>query len=117
MARDDGIPSSSTETTSEKNTQPIGLEWLATTEADVSDLDRAYIETACRSPMSVFAVEQVRPGRSLDLKDVLTGRRFHVFEQGASQSVRPADLIFTRVVTIEGVSPMLGAAPFIVPPR
>ena len=98
-------------------TEPIGLAWLATTDAEVPDLDRAYIETACRSPMSVFAVERVIPGRSLDLKDVLTGRRFHVLEQGASRSLRPADLFFTRVVTIDGVSVMLGAAPFIVPQR
>jgi hypothetical protein len=98
-------------------TQPIGLEWLATTESNVSDLDRAYIETACRSPMSVFAVEDVTAGRSLDLKDVLTGSRFHVLEQGASQNLRPADLIFTRIVTLEGVSLMFGAAPFVVPPR
>jgi hypothetical protein len=98
-------------------TQPIGLAWLETNEADVSELDRGYIETACRSPTSVFAVEQVTSGRNLDLKDVLTGSRFHVLEQGASQTLRPADLIFTRVVTIDGVSLMLGAAPFVVPPR
>jgi len=98
-------------------TEPIGLAWLATTGAEVPDLDRAYIETACRSPMSVFAVERVIPGRSLDLKDVLTGRRFHVLEQGASRNLRPADLIFTRVVTMDGVSLMFGAAPFVVPPR
>jgi hypothetical protein len=98
-------------------TEPIGLAWLATTDAEVPDLDRVYIETACRSPMSVFAVERVIPGRSIDLKDVLTGRRFHVLEQGASRSLRVADLLFTRVVTIDGVSVMLGAAPFIVPPH
>ena len=97
--------------------QPIGLAWLATTEPDLSDVDRAYIETACRSPMSVFAVEQVTRGRSLDLKDVLTGSRFHVLEQSASQTLRPADLVFTRVLTIDGVSLMLGMAPFAVPPR
>lgn len=95
--------------------QPIGLEWLATTDADVPDLDRLFVETACRSPLSVIAVEQVTPGRSLDIKDVLTGARFHVLEQGASQTVRAAQLLFTRVVTVEGVSVMFGAAPFIVP--
>jgi SEC-C motif-containing protein len=95
----------------------IGQTWLATTEAEVPDLDRAYIETACRSPMSVFAVEQVSLGRSVDLKDVLTGSRFRVLERGASQTLQAADLIFTRVLTIEGVSIMLGAAPFVVPPR
>lgn len=42
---------------------------------------------------------------------------FLVLEQGASQTLRRADLIFTRVLTIDGVSLMLGAAPFVVPPR
>jgi len=97
--------------------QPIGLEWLARTDLGAGDLDRTYIEMACRSPMSALAVEHVEPGRSLDLKDVLTGARFHVLEQTASQNVRPADLLFTRVVTIGGVSLMFGAAPFVVPPH
>jgi hypothetical protein len=97
-------------------TQPVGLHWLATPGNDVPGLERAYIEAACRSPLSAFVVEHVTPARGLDLKDVLTGRRFHVLEQGASQRLRPADLLFTRVVTIEGSSVMLGASPFIVPP-
>ena len=67
--------------------------------------------------MSVFVVEHANPGRSLDLKDALTGVRFHVLEQGASQNLRPADIVFTRVLSVGGVSLMFGAAPFIVPPR
>jgi len=97
--------------------QPIALEWLDSADADLADIDRAYIEAACRSPLSVFAVEEVTPGRSLDLKDVLTGARFHVLEQGGTRNLRRADLLFTRVVTVEGTSLMLGAAPFIVPPH
>lgn len=95
--------------------QPIGLEWL-TTQSVVSDLDRAFIEAACRSPLSVLVVEHVTPQRSLDLKDVLTRKRFHVLEQGASQHLRRADLLFTRVVTLDGAAIMFGASPFIVPP-
>ena len=97
-------------------TQAVGLHWLATLGRDVSALDRAYIEIACRSPLSAFAVERVTKGRGLDLKDVLTGKRFHVLEQSASQRLRPADLLFTRVITIEGSSIMFGASPFILPP-
>jgi hypothetical protein len=97
-------------------TRPIGLEWLATQGA-VSELDRAFIETACRSPISALVVEHVTAQRSLDLKDVLTGKRFHVLEQGASQKLRPADLLFARVVTLDSAGIMFGAAPFIVPPR
>ncbi len=98
-------------------TEPIGLHWLATTGTGAAELDRAFIETACRSPLSALVVEQATAARSLDLRDVLTGKRFHVLEQGASQRLRPADLLFTRVVTLEGSSIMFGASPFIVPPR
>jgi hypothetical protein len=98
-------------------TQPIGLEWLAINDANVSDLDRSYIKTACRSPLSALVVEQATPQRSLDLKDVLTGERFHVLEQGASQKLQSADLLFTRVLTLDGASVMFGASPFVVPPR
>lgn len=97
-------------------TQPVGLHWLATSGSDVAGLDRAYIEIACRSPLSAFVVERVTKGRSLDLKDVLTGKRFHVLEQNGSQRLRSADLLFTRVITIEGSSIMFGASPFILPP-
>lgn len=40
-----------------------------------------------------------------------------MLEQGASQRLRPADLLFTRVLTLDGASIMIGASPFIVPPR
>ena len=66
--------------------------------------------------MSVLVVEAREPGISLDLKDVLTGRRFHVLEQSASWSLQPADLYFTRVVTMGDVSVMFGGAPLVVPP-
>lgn len=98
--------------------QPIGLYWLeaAAKNTDIDEAWRAYIHIACRSPLSVFVVEAAEPGVSLDIKDVLTGRRFHVLEQSASRTLQPADLHFTRVVTMDGVSVMFGGAPLVVPP-
>ena len=95
--------------------EAVGLHWLTTENPDVSDLERAFIITACASPMSAFGVEAVTPGRSVDLKDMLTGRRFHVLEVGASSSFQPGDVSFTRVVTIGDTSVMFGAAPFRIP--
>jgi hypothetical protein len=97
--------------------QPIGLEWLETGSPEIGDIDRRFIETASRSPMSVFVIESAIPGRSVDLQDVLTGRRFHALESSASQTLRAGDLLFTRIVTIGETSVMFGASPFSVPPR
>jgi hypothetical protein len=48
---------------------------------------------------------------------VLTGARFHVLEQSGTAMLRPADLVFTRVVTIDGASIMAGQAPYLAPPH
>jgi hypothetical protein len=96
--------------------QPLALEWLATQRPVGDALDRRYAETACRSPLSVFVVEQTVPGQSLDVRDVLTGARFHVLEAGASRTLRAADLLFASVLTIDGVSVMCGASHYVVPP-
>jgi hypothetical protein len=96
-------------------TRPLALEWAAAQGSRLGALDRQFAEAACRSPLSVFVVETVDPGRWLDLRDVLTGTRFHVLEASASRSLRVADLMFARVVTIDGVSVMFGAAPVAVP--
>lgn len=96
-------------------TEPLALHFLHH-EADAApELHREFIEQACRSPASFFVVEQVTPGRSLDLKDILTGRRFHVLEQSASRTLKPGQIAYTRVVTAGGGSIMIGACPWIIP--
>lgn len=97
-------------------TEPLGLHWLAAQRGPIDPMDRAFVEQACRSPFSVFAVEQVTPGVSVDVKDVLTGRAFHTPELTASRSLRVGDLVFSRVVTMEGLSLLFGMAPYVAPP-
>lgn len=97
-------------------TEPIGLHWLKTLGAAADPMDRAFVEQACRSPLSVFAVEQVTPGVSVDVKDVLTGRTFHTPELTASRTLRVGDLVFSRVVTLDGLSLLFGMAPYVATP-
>ncbi len=96
-------------------TEPLGLHWLASQRGPIDPLDRAFAEQACRSPLSVLAVEQVVPGVSLDVADVFTGRRFHTPELTSSRSLQVGDLVFARVVTLEGLSLLFGMAPYVAP--
>jgi hypothetical protein len=48
-----------------------------------TDFQREFIEQACESDASFFVVESRVSGRSIDLKDLLTGKRLHVLEQSA----------------------------------
>lgn len=97
-------------------TEPVALHFLHHEVESCPDSQREFIEQACRSHPSFFVVEATVPGRSIDLKDVLTGRRFRVLEQSASRTFQPGDLTYTRVLTAGGASIMIGAAPWIIPP-
>ena len=69
------------------------------------------------SPLSFYAVRRVEPGREIALHDVLTGADVVVREQSASRTVQPGALLFTRVITVDGLSIMSGCAPLAIPPR
>lgn len=97
-------------------TEPVALHFLHQQVESCPDFHREFIEQACRSHPSFFVIESTDPGRSIDLKDILTGRHFHVLEQSASRMLRARDVTFTRVVTAGGASIMLGASPWVIPP-
>ena len=97
-------------------TEPLALHFLHQEVESCPDFHREFIEQACKSHPSFFVVESTAAGRSIDLKDILTGRRFHVLEQSASGMLRAGDLTFTRVVTAGGASIMIGASPWVIPP-
>jgi hypothetical protein len=95
--------------------EPLALHFMRHEVESAPDLHREFIEQACKSPASFFAVEAVTAGRSLDIKDIFTGRRFHVLEQSASRTLRTGDVLYTRVVTAGGGSIMIGACPWVIP--
>ena len=96
-------------------TEPLALHFLHHEVESAPELHREFIEQACRSPASFFVAEAVFAGRALDIKDILTGRRFHVLEQSASRTLHVGDVLFTRVVTAGGGSIMIGACPWVIP--
>jgi SEC-C motif len=97
-------------------TEPLALHFLHHEVESCPDFQREFILQACESHPSFFVVESSEPGRSIDLKDILTGRGFHVLEQSASRTLRAGDVTFTRVVTAGDASIMIGASPWIIPP-
>lgn len=83
----------------------------------LSAIERAFLEAASTSALSFYVVTQTVPGQEIELRDVLTGAEVVVRERSASGMVRPGALLFTRVLTVEGVSIMSGCAPLVIPAR
>jgi hypothetical protein len=93
----------------------LGVTWLAAASSTVSDFEQTFILTAARSPHSLLLIESAVSGWSLVVRDLLTGRRFRVVEPEISRNVRPEQILFSAVVTIDGVSTLLGCASHAVP--
>ncbi len=96
--------------------RPLGLAYLERHADELSGVERRFLEAACASPLSYYVVTAVEPGRSLTLRDVLTGREHRVLERSASSTLKPTSLLMTRVVSVDDVSIMVGCASLVIPP-
>ncbi len=78
---------------------------------------KRYIEACGRAPFSFHEVLDCEPGRRLRLRDVLLGTEIDVLEASASAGARPADLMFAKIVPIDGITVIDGCGPVVIPPR
>ena len=63
-----------------------------------------------------MAVTAVVPGRSIDLKDILSGETHHVLERSASSSLQPGLVLLARVVADGDIAVMSGCGPYPLTP-
>lgn len=76
-----------------------------------------FIKAAITEPFSFFVILGAEPGVSLRLRDILREREVTVLEKSASQTVHMADVIYARVIEVEGASILLGCGPILLPSR
>src|SRR5262245_35938329 len=94
---------------------PVGVTWLASASPGVGSDEQTFILTAAKSPYSFLVVESVVSGWSLVVRDLLTGQKFRVVEPQTSARVLCEDILFSAVLTIDGVSTLLGCGSRSVP--
>jgi len=80
-------------------------------------LRREYIEACMAAPFSFHEVLRCEPGRGFRLRDVLTGTEAEVLERSGSEGVEPGELLFAKIVPVEGVALMEACAPVLIPPQ
>jgi hypothetical protein len=77
---------------------------------------REYLESCLDSPLSFYEIAHCEPGRSMRLRDVLTGEEHEVLERSASQTLQAGDLLFGQVAGAQGVNLLEACGPLIIPP-
>jgi hypothetical protein len=64
---------------------------------------RRYLEACVEEPFSFYEVEDVTPGQGLEMEDVLRGERRYVSERSASGMLRPRQLVWGHVISLESL--------------
>jgi hypothetical protein len=94
----------------------LALEYLEKNSDKLDVYKKAFIYTACSQPFSFFAVKDTVQGKSIELYDIFLNRNFTVKEAQASKTLRRGDIVFTKVLLLDGQAIMVGMAPIAIPP-
>jgi hypothetical protein len=90
--------------------------YLAERHRRLSRAEHAWLEAQRAAWLSVWEVTQAEPGKSLALRDLLSGEVRSVRESTASRTVVVRDALLARVVDCDGVSLLCGVHPRTLPP-
>jgi hypothetical protein len=110
------IPETDPEGRVDPDAQPLGLEYLEKNARTPDRYQQAFIRAACGEPYSFFLITDVDPGKSMGIRDIFLGRTLTVKESAGSKQLKRGDVVFSRVVELEGQAIMLGMAPTMLPP-
>ncbi len=94
----------------------VAQAYLARAGNRLDPIARRYVEACCATPFSFHEVIDCRPGQGFRLRDVLLGTDADVIEHSGSKFVRPGDVLFAKVVPIEGIALIEGMGPAAIPP-
>lgn len=81
----------------------------------ISTMEKNLIKAISHEPYCFWEVTEVKPGKSIDLKNIMTGKAITVQEHTTSGSVNPKNIIFTRAVVVENINMLVGMGRTLIP--
>jgi hypothetical protein len=94
----------------------VGQAYLGRKGRQLDPLHVRYIEQCCKTPFSFYDALSVRPGDGFVLRDIFTGEETYVTEHAGSRQTQTGDILFGKMVAIDGVAMLEACAPFMFPP-
>lgn len=96
---------------------PVAIHYLQTKGSQLDSYRRRFIEAICLQHYSFFVVTDVVPGKQLTLRDLFLQEEVTVHERQASTTLRKGMILYTRILTLDDSSIMVGCAPTAIPPN
>ena len=91
--------------------KPLVQWFLEEQGGDLTGEERGWLLAQQAAWLSIWEVLQSIPGRSIALRDLLTGEERVIWEAEASKLLKPRDTLLGRVVDHDGVSVLCGVHP------
>ncbi len=95
--------------------KPIAMLYLEEKSHKLDSFQQRFIKSICAEQYSFFVVTDVIPGQALVLKDLIINRTVSIHERQGSETIKVGGIIFTRVMTMNESSVMVGCAPIVIP--
>lgn len=96
--------------------KPIAMLYLEEQSRRLDSYQQRFIRSICGEQFSFYVVTDVIPGVSLELKDLILNRTVSVHERQGSKMIKVGNILFARVMTMDGSSIMVGSGPYLIPP-
>lgn len=93
----------------------VPTEALLQRNPELDSLLYRYLETCTYSPLSFYEVLPYESEKALSCRDVLIGREYKAFGGTATESLKIGDIVYARLVEIDGISLLEVIAPVVFP--
>lgn len=77
---------------------------------------RRYLESLLSAPLSFFEVLSCDPGRSMGLRDIMTGEEHEVAERQATKDLQRGDILFAQLAKMERLTMLEAIGGFVIAP-
>ena len=95
--------------------QVVPTEAFLQRHPELDPLLSRYLETCTYSPLSFYEVVQGGSGKSVNCRDVVIGSEYQAFEEVAAECLKAGDIVYARLVEIDGISLLEVIAPVVFP--
>ena len=95
----------------------IALQFLQKKGHLLTEYEKKFITQICKTHYSFYVVQEAVPGKSLTLKDIFLKTTITVKELQGSQTLKPGDILFTRILSMDNQSICVGMFPLTIPSK
>lgn len=84
------------------------IEYMADNFSTLSEIEKTFIGSCISNIYSFYKVESVEPGRHIEVSDFFSKDKHLVFETKASKKLKPGEIIFSRVASVQNLNFLVG---------